>query len=141
MDPELRKRLNSTWVGTISLWLGLNAREAQRLSEWCVMSDRNNFELLTVWLLGLKAKHPNIYKGIQSNEKSAHQLALDVLSKVEGQSSQHQVLPILMKIHASHVTGKFDEIDPQVRRYFEGFHTPTHELLPAALRHIEKTID
>ena len=62
-------------IGTYADVLNLTAREVKHLCMWWVMTPAKTYEMFELWLLCLKVKRPDIYKGLQSNSTGAHELA------------------------------------------------------------------
>jgi hypothetical protein len=141
---EIRKTRyleNSAWLVAISALLKLNARQSQRLLDWWTISDTRTFIALEAWLMGLKAKYPLIYLGIQSDDKSAHQLAANLLLSVDENNRNHRVAQVLIKLHRSYEKNNFDEKDHDLKQFCTSFGVPLSESIRVALRHIEGTFD
>ncbi len=132
---------NMNWLNAVSGMISLNARQAKRLAKWWVISETRSFCLLETWLLGIKAKVPEVYAGLRNGEKIAHQSAIDQLSHVGTKHPSYRIARMLIKYHQCYATDKFDEQDAELAKFCTSFGVALSESLNVAIRHIEATID
>lgn len=140
-DQQLQFQENISWLNTVSLLLRLNARQTQRVAQWWVMSNTRNFVALETWLMGIKAKFPEVYEGLKAGEGLAHESAGNLLAHVDAKHAGYRVAQIFLRYHQSYATNIFDEKDEELTKYCAAFGVPLSDSLSVAIRHIEATID
>lgn len=143
MDASDRSRFhsNASWLTTVADLLHLNARQSQRISNWWVMSATRNFVALETWLIGIKAKYPEIYNGIRANDKEAHGRAADLLKNLENGHQGHPISQVLIRFHEGYESGNFDENNQELIKFCTSFGVPLSNVIGVALRHIDETFD
>lgn len=132
---------NSNWLVAISTILDLNARQSLRMLDWWTISSTRNFVALETWLVGLKAKYPLIYRGIQAGDKATHHLAANLLLNIDKSDRNFKVAQIFIRLHRSYENEIFDEKDEELNQYCTSFGVSISESIGVALRHIEGTFD
>jgi hypothetical protein len=140
-DQQLQFQENISWLNTVSLLLRLNARQTQRVAQWWVMSNTRNFVALETWLMGIKAKFPEVYEGLKAGEALAHESAGNFLAHVDAKHAGYRVAQIFLRYHQSYATNVFDEKDEELTKYCAAFGVPLSDSLGVAIRHIEATMD
>jgi hypothetical protein len=140
-DQQLQFQENINWLNTVSLLLRLNARQTQRLAKWWVMSRTRNFVALETWLMGIKAKFPEVYEGLKGGEQLSHESAANLLAHVEVKNAGYRVAHIFIRYHQCYATNIFDEKDDELIKFCAAFGVPLSDSLGVAIRHIEATMD
>lgn len=140
-DVRYQFQENIKWLSTISILLGLNARETKRISTWWVMSKTRSFVALENWLLGLKVKYPDIFNGIKKGDLTSHELARDFARKIPSDSSAFKVANLFVKYHTCFVDEKFDIDDQELMHFFTNHGVSIRDSLAVAIRHIEDTFE
>lgn len=143
MDEARQARYlnNSPWLIAVSTLLSLNARQSHRMLDWWTMSSTRNFVALETWLVGLKAKYPLIYQGIQMGDKSSHHLAGNLLLSIDEDNRNYRAAQVFIRLHRSYENAIFDEKDEELKQFCTSFGVPLSESIRVALRHIEGTFD
>lgn len=139
-DQQLLFQENFSWLNAVSLLLRLNARQTQRIAKWWVMSETRNFFGLETWLMGIKAKFPEVYEGLRGGEKLAHESAVNLLAHVEEKHTGYRTAQVFIRYHQGYATNVFDEKDEELRQFCASFGVPLSDSLRVAIRHIEATM-
>jgi hypothetical protein len=140
-DQQLQFQENISWLTTVSFLLRLNARQTQRLAKWWVMSKTRNFVALETWLIGIKAKFPDVYEGLRGGEKLAHESAANLLAHIEAKHTGYRTAQIFLRYHQSYASNVFDDKDEELNKFCAAYGVLISESLHVALRHIESTLD
>lgn len=140
-EAQLQFQQNIDWLKTVSMIIGLNARETKRVSTWWVMSKTRNFVALENWLLAIKVKYPDVYDGIRMGDTKAHEFCRDILLKFPDENLANRIAQLLIKYHKCHITGDFVTEDPDLIHFFTNPAVSIRESLAVAIRHIEDTFD
>lgn len=140
-DKQLQFQENINWMNTVAHLLRLNARQTQRIAQWWVMSSTRNFVALETWLMGIKSKYPAIYEGLKSGDKSAHELAVNLLGHLDTKQTGYRMAQIFVRYHQGYATNSHDEKDEELKQFCASFGVSLSESLAVALRHIEATFD
>lgn len=138
---KIRYLNSSQWLIVISALLNLNARQSERILNWWTMSSTRSFIALETWLIGLKAKYPSIYEGIRNRDKTAHQLAANLLENVDQNHRNYKVAQLFIKLHQSYASNIFDENDEDLKRFCSSYGVLISESIGVAFRHIDETFD
>ena len=140
-EDQLQFQQNIDWLKTVSMIIGLNARETKRVSTWWVMSKTRNFVALENWVLAIKVKYPDMYDGIRMGDTKVHEFLRDLLLKVPDENSVYKIAQLLIKYHECHITGNFVTEDSDVIHFFTNPAVSIRESLGVAIRHIENTFE
>lgn len=62
-------------IGFFADALALTAREVKHVCSWWTLSNLKKYAVLEVWLLCLKVKRPDVYKGLRTESVEAHGIA------------------------------------------------------------------
>jgi hypothetical protein len=104
----------------VSKALRLNAREVMRVCAWYKLSRPKNPNSLLVWLLALKAKYPDVFAGIRSDDSEAHQKAIELLKKIEDKEANNAIrTKSLINLHECYANKNFDKIELMTKSEFE----------------------
>ena len=140
-DQQLQFQENLNWLSTVSFLLRLNARQTQRIAMWWVMSKTRNFVALETWLMGIKAKFPEVYEGLRGGEKLEHERAVNLLSHIDAEHAGYRTAQIFIKYHKGYATNVFDEEDKELTKFCASYGVDLSDSLRVAIRHIEATMD
>jgi KAP family P-loop domain len=140
-DVRYRFQENIEWLKAVTMLLGLNARETMRISTWWVMSSKRSFVALENWLLALKVKYPQVYKGIREGDAKCHDFCCELIKKMANDNSASKVATVFLKYHDCHARENFDIVDDDLNRFFTSYGVSIRDSLGVAIRHIEDTFD
>jgi hypothetical protein len=91
-----------------------------RVCAWYKLSRPKNPNSLLVWLLALKAKYPDVFAGIRSDDSEAHQKAIELLKKIEDKEANNAIrTKSLINLHECYANKNFDKIELMTKSEFE----------------------
>ncbi len=130
---------NVHWIAAVASILQLTAREVQRVSAWYVLSVNRQFAVIETWLLGLKVKYPDIFAGIRTGNREAHQKAHELLrSTVIDPMADGEHIKELQELHSRFESQNFENVDPHFARNYTGMGTDIRTCFSAAIRRLEQ---
>jgi KAP family P-loop domain len=129
---------NSHWIAVIASILQLTARETKRISAWWVMSPNRQFPVFETWLLGLKVKHPDIFAGLRSGSRDAHERALELLSNrsIDARINK-EVIKDLTELHSRFASNNFGDLNQHFIRNFSNPGGDFSDAVKGAMRRLE----